>query len=145
MNYKSVGILVLVACLMSTAGASKLRFKGMGKRISGGADLESKHNDGECDVCGECLCVESFFHKHGEEWCGFEQNTIENYITVGANHEASAHASIAALAAEGYCFKRVTYDGDFERYEMGCACPNQRFVTQTANVIGFYITCNATA
>eukprot|EP01083_Nonionella_stella_P065382 171261_1 len=65
MNYKSVGILVLVACLVSTAtatGASKedLRFKGSGKRISDGVDLDS-HGGGSCGGQCKCLCVEDFY------------------------------------------------------------------------------------
>eukprot|EP01083_Nonionella_stella_P271203 918897_1 len=147
MNYKSVGILVLVACLVSTAtatGASKkdLRFKGSGKRISDGVDLDS-HGGGSCGGQCKCLCVERFLQKHGSETCNGTE--LEEWFDAGVGvGENFTYASIGDLAGRGFCFTRIAYKGTLQRFETGCTCPNKRLVSNTPGVIGFYIYCDST-
>eukprot|EP01083_Nonionella_stella_P065383 171262_1 len=157
MNYKSVGILVLVACLVSTAtatGASKknLVFKGNGKRISaaGGVDLDSKDSkesdskdDGTCGGLCDCQCIETVFDTWGKE-AKCNGTTLADFlnVTIAAGDN---FADVGEFHAGGFCLSKVEYKDDFKRADLGCACSKKRLFFDNPDLSGIYLYCNDAA
>eukprot|EP01083_Nonionella_stella_P071733 192850_1 len=123
MNYKTVGILVLAVCLVSSASGAKLNnHRSIGEkknRISSHLELEDKKEHKECKGGEKCEPLHKLQNKAGVDYV-CNGTALYEYLTAQI---------VAGSFPSGICATKVTppiIGGTTAIFDIGCACKNQR-------------------
>eukprot|EP01083_Nonionella_stella_P279794 951698_1 len=125
MNYKTVGILVLAVCLVSSASGAKLNnHRSIGEkknRISRHVEEMKDEKDSECKGEAKCISIEELQTKQdGDYVCG--DKSLYEYLTVDKIGDETFPSGICATKVAN----TFAAGGPDVFFDIGCACKNQR-------------------
>eukprot|EP01083_Nonionella_stella_P071732 192849_1 len=129
MNYKTVGILVLAVCLVSSVSGANYDFiKGRKDRISSHLELEDKKEHKECKGGEKCEPLKKIENKNGEDYVcsnGTSTQSLYEYLTEDTMYSGDK------TFPSGICVTKFPSPiaDPTVFFDLGCACPNQRLRT----------------
>eukprot|EP01083_Nonionella_stella_P279793 951696_1 len=130
MNYKTVGILVLAVCLVSSVSGANYDFiKGRKDRISSHLELEDMKEHKECNGGEKCEPLHKLQNKAGVDYvCG--DKSLYEYLTVDKIGDETFPSGICATKVAN----TFAAGGPDVFFDIGCACENQRLRSIMINV-----------